>query len=160
MSFRLRHLLTAWCALLALLSSMAVAQNLTNGAVSGTVTDPTGAVIANATVTLKNRATGALQTTHTNTTGYYTFPFVSPGDYAVAVTSSGFQTVTKNVSVALNTNSAANLQLALTSEQQTVEVNGSAAAVETEDATGLARSVKTLRLGGVLTPTEPLSWVE
>jgi metallophosphoesterase (TIGR00282 family) len=33
-------------------------------------------------------------------------------------------------------------------------------AVETDDATGLARSVKALRLGGVLTPTEPLSWVE
>ena len=70
----------AWCALFAFLGSMAAAQNLTNGGVSGTVTDPSGAVIASANVSLKNRATGAMQATQTNSTGYYSFPFVQPGD--------------------------------------------------------------------------------
>src|SRR5437879_2877707 len=91
--------LSVWCALLALLFSLAAAQNLTNGAVSGTVTDPSGAVIANATVTLKNRATEATTASHTNSTGYYTFPFVQPGDYAVTVSAPGFQSVSRNVTV-------------------------------------------------------------
>jgi hypothetical protein len=125
--------LAVWCALLALLCSIAAAQNLTNGAVSGTVTDPSGAVIANATVTLKNRATEATQASHTNSTGYYTFPFVQPGDYAVTVSAPGFQSVSRNVTASLNSNASANLQLALTSEQQTVEVTGTSAAVQTED---------------------------
>lgn len=122
------------CVLLALLATIAWAQNLTNGGVSGTITDPSGAVIANATVSLKNRGTGATQTTHTNSTGYYTFPFVQPGEYAVTVSEQGFQSVSRNLTVSLNSNTSANLQLALTSEQQTVEVTGSTATVETEDA--------------------------
>src|SRR5689334_13603707 len=92
----------AWCALLAFLGSIAVAQNLTNGGVTGTITDPSGAVIAGATVMLKNRATGASQSTHTNSTGYYTFPFVQPSDYTVTVSASGFQSVSRNVTVSLN----------------------------------------------------------
>lgn len=122
------------CVLLALLATIAWAQNLTNGGVSGTITDPSGAVIANATVSLKNRGTGATQTTHTNSTGYYTFPFVQPGEYAVTVSEQGFQSVSRNLTVSLNSNTSASLQLALTSEQQTVEVTGSTATVETEDA--------------------------
>lgn len=134
MRARLIRNFLAWCTLVAFLCAMAAAQNLTNGGVSGTVTDPTGAVIANATVTLKNRATAATQSTHTNSTGFYTFPFVQPGDYAVTVSAPGFQGISRNVTASLNTNTSANLQLALISEQQTVEVTGSTATVETEDA--------------------------
>ncbi|HEX6501874.1 MAG TPA: carboxypeptidase regulatory-like domain-containing protein [Terriglobales bacterium] len=133
MKLRLMHL-AAWCALFALFCAAAAAQNLTNGAVTGTITDPSGAVVANANVTLKNRSTGAVQSTHTNSTGLYTFPFVQPGEYSVAVSASGFQPVSRAVTVALNSSATANVQVALSSEQQTIEVTGSTATVETEDA--------------------------
>lgn len=133
MKLRLMHL-AAWCGLLALFCAAAAAQNLTTGAVTGTITDPSGAVVANANVTLKNRSTGAVQSSHTNSTGLYTFPFVQPGEYSVAVSASGFQPVSRAVTVALNSSATANVQVALSSQQQTIEVTGTTAAIETEDA--------------------------
>jgi len=134
MKIRPLHNLAAWWAVIAVLCGIVTAQNLTNGGVTGTVTDPSGAVVANANVTLKNRATGAIQTTHTNSTGLYAFPFVQPSDYSITVQASGFQSVSKSVTVTLNSNATANLQLALTAEQQVIEVTGNTATVETEDA--------------------------
>src|SRR5215471_3724816 len=109
--------LAAWWAVIAVLCGIAIAQNLTNGGVTGTVTDPSGAVVANANVTLKNRATGAIQTTHTNSTGLYAFPFVQPSDYSITVQASGFQSVSKSVTVTLNSNATAILHPPSTAEQ-------------------------------------------
>jgi hypothetical protein len=61
------------------------------GTISGTVADPNGAVIAGATVTVKNRATNVVKTVLTNDEGAFTVPFLSPGDYDVTVANSGFK---------------------------------------------------------------------
>src|ERR1700685_2320191 len=67
-----------------------------NGQFEGTVTDPSGASIANATVTVSNAATGLKLTATTNSSGNYTVKEVPPGKYKVSVEASGFRTVENN----------------------------------------------------------------
>jgi hypothetical protein len=62
-----------------------------SSAVSGTVSDQTGAVVPNAKVTLRNEATGVSNTVTSNDSGQYTVPNVRPGTYSVTVEATGFQ---------------------------------------------------------------------
>lgn len=64
------------------------------GTISGTVTDPNGAVIVGATVIIKNIETNISQTVITNSDGAYTVPFLLPGNYSVSATNEGFKTST------------------------------------------------------------------
>ena len=66
------------------------AQSLVSGDVTGTVTDPSGAVVANATVTLRNNRTGQTRTTTSNNSGAYRFSLLQPGSYTVSATAGGF----------------------------------------------------------------------
>lgn len=65
------------------------------GTVTGTVSDPNGAVIPDAVVTVKNIETGVTVTLKTNTEGSYSLPTLSPGRYNVAASLSGFKTSTR-----------------------------------------------------------------
>ena len=76
------------------------AQSNISGDIVGTVMDSSGAVVANATVTLKNEDTGATSVSVTSDTGAYRFPLLKPGRYSVAVSASGFQTSTATMTVA------------------------------------------------------------
>jgi hypothetical protein len=62
---------------------------------SGTVTDPTGAVIPNATVLLRNDLSGDKRTIKTNGAGFFTFAGVSSGDFSIAITAPGFGRLTE-----------------------------------------------------------------
>src|SRR5436190_22988241 len=75
--------------LLALLTA-ALAQT-TTGAITGTVTDPSGALIPNVKITATNTATNVANTTQTNEAGVYNFPFLALGDYTVAAEAQGFK---------------------------------------------------------------------
>ena len=110
------------------------AQTTTTGELSGTVTDPTGAVVTDATVTLQSATTGATSTQKSNATGYYKFSFLQPGSYKISVAATGFQSVEKPAVVNLGASATTNFQLALASGSTTVEVSTAAAAVQTEDA--------------------------
>src|ERR671939_213523 len=77
---------------LVLLAAAAHAQTATGG-VNGTVTDPNGAAVPGASVTLVNRATNIETRATANEGGYYTFVNVSPGTYVLKVESPGFSTV-------------------------------------------------------------------
>src|SRR5438046_1061071 len=68
------------------------AQRLTTGTVIGTVTDPSGAAILDATVVLRNRATNSQATQNSNSAGQYTFANVAPGEYQATVKKVGFRT--------------------------------------------------------------------
>src|SRR2546428_13002909 len=70
-------------------SGVAVAQT-SMGGVSGTVTDPTGAVVPGATVTLVNEATNVRSERSTNRAGFFTFVSVRPGRHVLTVELSGF----------------------------------------------------------------------
>jgi hypothetical protein len=79
----------------AFLSIGAAAQSLVSGDITGVVSDPSGAVIPNATVTLKSNGTGQTQNGTTNSSGVYRFSLLTPGQYTVTVNATGFQNAAK-----------------------------------------------------------------
>src|SRR3989441_72526 len=82
-------LLLVALACLTLAVSPAFAQNIT-GSLSGTVVDPTGAVVVGADVTLTNEASRDVRRTKSNADGYFAFAAVPPGSYSVAIETPGF----------------------------------------------------------------------
>jgi Carboxypeptidase regulatory-like domain/TonB-dependent Receptor Plug Domain len=97
------------------------------GRISGTVTDPSAAVVPKAKVTITNQATNVTRTAETDETGFYVVPNVIAGTYEVAVEHSGFKTTTKtgNVLVAGGRLTVdVGLTLGQTSENMTVEAVG------------------------------------
>ena len=76
--------------MLAAMSVVASAQSTVDGAISGTVTDPNGAVVPNAAVSVKNEGTNKEATTTTDSEGRFKVTQLQPGSYTVAITASGF----------------------------------------------------------------------
>jgi hypothetical protein len=92
---------------------------------SGTVMDPSGATLANATVTLTNPATGEQRTATTGASGFYKFSELPVGNYTVKVTASGFKDQTyANVAVSAELPRTLDAKLAVGSAAQAVTVNG------------------------------------
>ncbi|MGB7136141.1 MAG: carboxypeptidase-like regulatory domain-containing protein [Acidobacteriaceae bacterium] len=112
--------------LLALLSWAAPALHAQFGAsLNGTVTDPSGAVIAGATVTLTNPATLATKTTTTSGEGFYNFTELAPGTYAVKVTATGFKEADyPSVAVTAEVPRGLNVTMQAGAASETVTVNG------------------------------------
>jgi hypothetical protein len=81
--------LPIFCVLLAISLPPAAWPQASTGMVSGTVRDPTSAVIPNASVTLTNTDTNGISKTTTNGTGFYVFPGIVPGAYALVVEAPG-----------------------------------------------------------------------
>lgn len=108
------------------------AQSLITGAVSGVVTDPTGAVVPDAKITLKSVDTGATQSTTTSGSGQYRFELVKPGHYIVSATQSGFESVQSPFEVVVGSLQTVNLQLQLARSATTVEVVTGVSPVNTE----------------------------
>src|SRR5437879_835199 len=71
----------------------AFAQSTTDGAIGGTVMDPSGAAVVGASVTVKNSSTNAEQSVTTDDTGYYRVARLQPGSYLVTIMASGFANV-------------------------------------------------------------------
>lgn len=115
------------------LSLPAVGQSLVSGDLAGTIIDPSGAVVPNATVKLKNNGTGQTQTTTSNASGAYRFSLLPPAQYTVSAAASGFQNVEKVVTVAVGQATAANLQLSVGSSSQTVEVTAESPVLQTQN---------------------------
>ena len=123
------------CTLLLLFTAMAAYAQF-GSSLSGTVVDSTKAAIPNATVTLINTATQKTQTTTTNSTGFYRFVELEPGDYSVTVAATGFK---KNslTGVALSAETPRDVVVTLETggDTQTVQVNGDTVPlIETSDA--------------------------
>src|ERR1700754_1776127 len=99
-----KRLLTGILAVLVIATVMApslMAQSLVSGDLTGTVTDPSGAVVSGATVMIKNNSTGASRTATTNSNGNYRFSLLGPGTYTISVTASGFSKAESTASVNL-----------------------------------------------------------
>jgi hypothetical protein len=128
-------------AMLALFAGSGMAQIAGTGAISGTVTDPTGAVVAGATVTATDTETN-VQTVRTSTSaGDYNISPLIPGLYTVTVTAAGFeQTIQKNVTVNALATVAVQIKLAVGKANETVTITDAPPMLSTTDAT----------LGGVM----------
>ena len=134
---KLKRFITGMLALLVialLIAPSLMAQSLISGDVTGTVTDPSGAVVPNASVALKNNATGSTRTTTTTSSGAYRFSLLAPGNYTVSAIAQGFSKAEETTSVNIGQASVANVKLAVGSSSQTVEVTSAAPLVQADNA--------------------------
>jgi len=104
------------------------AQAQFKAAVQGVVTDPTGAVIPNATITLKSIETGREQQTVTNETGFYRLSGLAPGSYTISAEAAGFKRqVIERVNVGAEELRGVNFTLEPGQVTETVTVSAEAA---------------------------------
>src|SRR5262249_55028596 len=86
----------AYCFALLLAASSAFAQAGGTGTIQGTVPDPSGAIVAGASVTATNLATGVRTERKTTDAGFFALSLLPAGEYTVSVTATGFQTLTQS----------------------------------------------------------------
>jgi len=107
-----------------LFASIPAGAQVTGATLSGTVTDESGAVIANAQVTIRNIATGITKEVTTDTAGFYTSPNIPPGVYEVRVAAPGFSTAQQsNLNLAVGQQQQLNFTLKVGETSQTVQVS-------------------------------------
>ncbi len=106
------------------------------GSISGTVTDPSGALIPGAQVILLNPATGVTQRTVTTSAGLYTFISLNPGVYRVTATQAGFASVAQdNISVSVDQVTQVDLALRVGTATDSVTVTEGVELVEASNST-------------------------
>src|SRR5215469_17260615 len=106
------------------------------GSISGTITDPGGAVIPGAQVVLLNSATGVTQHTVTNSAGFYTFISLNPGEYRVTASAPGFASVARdNVTVEVDQATQVNIALQVGTVSEVVTVKAAVSLVEPSNST-------------------------
>ncbi len=122
-----RRYLILPCLFSALATLTATAQSTTQGGVAGTIFDPTGAVVANAVVTIHNNGTNAEQRLTSDSSGFFKAPQLAPGTYTVSVTAPGFSELkSDSVIVQVNLVTELNEHLQTGAESQLVEVTAEA----------------------------------
>ena len=121
------------CAALAILVALATAQSTSQ--LNGSVTDPSGAAVSGAQITLTEAATGAQRNATSNASGLYQFLDVAPGNYQLVATASGFATYTvSNVTLVVKLPSTINIKFQVTGETIKVTVEGEAPLINRTDA--------------------------
>lgn len=122
------------CMLLA--SGVALAQGVgASGDITGTVTDPSGAVLTNATVTATDVEKGIRRSTKSDSSGRYEIPGLSPSMYSVSAEHSGFQTtVQKGVVINVGQTTTLDFHMKVSGTVESVEVTTEAPVVDTERA--------------------------
>src|SRR5260370_27400903 len=108
----------------------------TSGTVVGTVTDDSGALVADAKVTVTSVEPEATRTRQTNSAGLLSFPELNPGVYNISVTKQGFKKVeAKNIELHVSDISNVPIKLPIGAVVETVEVEATAVQVETQTGT-------------------------
>src|SRR5215510_1079014 len=128
------RLLAAWILTLMVLAFAAGGFAQNTASIKGTVTDPSGAAVVGATVTVKG--VGIERTTRTSNTGDYEVPALPPGNYTVGVQNKGFQgQQATNVPLQVSQNSVQNFSLRVATASEMITVEASAPVVETTTVT-------------------------
>jgi hypothetical protein len=139
--------------LFVMLFALAAIAQIQNGQLAGSVTDPSGAAVANAKVTVSNAATGLSVTATSNATGAYQISELPPGTYKITVEAAGFKTFS-DVGVTLNAGTTLHVDAKMTLGQtrEVIEVTGESSQVNTEEAklatTVSATQIENLPLNG------------
>jgi len=135
-NFRALVAVLALFSLLMIVPSVMYAQSATTGAITGTVTDSTGAVVKGAILTLTHAATGSVQKATSDSGGRFEFPAVNPGEYTLKAEAKGFRTgVTNGLLVEVDKSVSAPLKLEVGASSEVVEVTASSMTeVQTQDA--------------------------
>lgn len=124
-------------ALVCLLAATATFAQTSKGFIVGTIADPNGAVIPDATITATNAETGVIRTTTSQSNGSYRLDAIDPGTYTIEVSGSGFtNTRTENVVVNSAQTAEVNLQLSVGGASATVNVVGTDSNVQLQTTDG------------------------
>lgn len=108
---------------------------LATASLSGHVTDPSGAIVVGANVTLLNTSTNVSNQSASNNAGVYTFPTLPPGPYRLTISAPGFRdNVTQNLVLYVGDRIAQNVSLKVGSATQTVTVTAASQQINTQDA--------------------------
>ncbi len=130
-STRLFYFSAASLCVFLFLTIAAVGQS-TTGTLRGQVLDPQGAAVSGAKIKITNQETSVVSNTTTSSAGTWNLPSLIPGKYSVSIEASGFrQVVRKDVPVLADRDNTADAQLEVGTTTETVEVEGSAVAVQT-----------------------------
>lgn len=118
------------------LLSISQAQTAGTGAISGTITDPTGAVVTGATIKAIDQTTGETRTTVSSAGGAFLVPLLRPGTYRVEVSKGGFKMwVSEAVPVQITETASLRVRLELGAPLETVEVSAISQLLTTQDST-------------------------
>src|SRR5437879_3385518 len=153
-SFLRRHWLAAALAAMVLACNIQpVIGQVLYGSLIGNVTDPTGSLIPNATVTITAKDTGTQRETKTDDAGRYSFVNVLPGKYDVKVSATGFKSLTKtDTDVVPSSIGRVDVALEVGQMSDTITVTGSAAELQTDKADTHSviesKTITSLPLGG------------
>src|SRR5260370_7006068 len=124
-----------WLTAIRVLCVAAVGLARITASIRGTATDPSGAAVVGAKVTVKGPL-GIERTTQTNSVGYYEVPALPPGTYGLAIQMTGFQRQqVKDLVVEVSQNSVQNFSLRVATAQETVTVEATAPVIETTTTT-------------------------
>jgi Carboxypeptidase regulatory-like domain len=140
------------------LPGVLAAQSTTNGAISGTITDASGAVLPDITVNLRSTEKGFTNSTKTNGQGFYQFPLLEPGTYAITISATSFKTSTVTTTVSVGSTSIVNTKLEVGSAGTTVEVTSQAELLQTETAE-VSTTFNAREIAEVPNPGNDLSFV-
>src|SRR2546430_10086141 len=117
----------------AVLSPGILAQTtISTGSIQGTVTDPSGAVVSGAKITITNKAKGQVIELTTNSSGAYNSGALLTGSYIVRAEQKGFRTTELTIPVQVGVTSGGNITQEVGQESQTVEVSGTAVQINPE----------------------------
>ena len=115
--------------------ALSAAAQVTGGSISGTVSDPSEAVIPGVGVIIRNAATGVARTLVTNESGLYTAPNLLPGPYEITVTFGGFHTAVEKVDLTVGASVVVNVQLKMGSTAEQVVVADEARSMDLASST-------------------------
>ncbi len=132
----MRHRILAFAVLcsLALGAATSVHGQSANSSLRGTVTDPSGAVVPGAKVTLTNQATGQTLTATSNQSGEYQLQQVPPAKYTITVEEAGFGTQKKSAELLVNQPATVSFRLSVSSSNEVVDVSDVTQTLNTTDA--------------------------
>jgi len=125
--------LALWMTMIGAATPLCLAQTASTGALSGTVTDPQGAVVPGVQIKVTSEATGETRTVTSRSDGTYVMPLLPPGSYRVEVEAKGFKRgVRSGVRIEVTETATLDLRLEVGAANETVTINADAAVVQTE----------------------------
>jgi len=137
-------------------ASQAWAQSVVSGEIDGTVTDPAGAVVPNATVSLGSSETGTNESTTTGSNGTFRFALVKPGSYTLTVSVGGFRTAKITVVASLGQATSVPVKLEVGTQSQTIEVTAESPLLHTENANN-STTINTVVIDNMPSPGQDIT---
>ncbi len=127
--------LATWLTLLSITHPLFAQTTVSTGSIVGNVSDPSGAVVSGAKITITNLATGQLINLTTNSSGSFNSGALIPGNYKTLVSAKGFSSAEVSLTVLVGNTATVNVNLQIGQQSQIIDVQGSAVRVNTEQAT-------------------------